>query len=173
VTSWPKTYDQQTYEVAAFYESEMADTLSSAAGKPDDIASAMCSGRRFMVDTGPPGKQRGNIWLLRRVRCLVYSGRALQQARREKRKNAALPRVWMENSSKRKSALMVSSSHPGRHSRASETDTVTMRDIHRSVAVRFLSLDQAGRRKKGERAKAAIAAHVKGFEEYRRASNSG
>jgi hypothetical protein len=69
--------------------------------------------------------------------------------------------------------MMVSRSHPGRHRRASKTDTVTMRDIRRSVAVHFLSLGQAGRRKKGERAKAAIAPHVTGFEEYRRASNSG
>jgi hypothetical protein len=46
-----------------------------------------------------------------------------------------------------------------------------MGDIHRS-AVRFLSLGQAGRRKKGERAEAAIAPHVKGFEEDRHASNS-
>jgi hypothetical protein len=43
---------------AAFYESWMAYTLSSAAGKPDDIAFAMCTGRRFMVDTGPLGEQR-------------------------------------------------------------------------------------------------------------------
>ena len=60
----------------------------------------------------------------------------------------------METFVQAESDMMVSSSPP---SSALKTDTVAMRDIHRSVAVRFQRLGQAGRRKKGERAKAAIA----------------